>query len=232
MAGMPYMGRAARSQSQPLGLPVLSDLLPRTILGTHPQQVLADKLDAVCWREGLVPTQGDKALNRMVERIRDHYDIYCLIKWLRANSMLDADAFLATVERTKEQERKLRERMRLTRAERVGAHNSVVGADQGFRAPSGDQESVRDSVHEDSASARIAAGQRPRQSFRHAQPRARSCSACPLSRVIRAVRSRLPPPPPLRVASAARQLLGGRPGGRFPRDGLLALGAAPDLVAA
>ena len=35
----------------------------------------------------------------------------------------------------------------------VGAHNSVVCADQGFRAPSGDQESVRDSVHEDSASA-------------------------------------------------------------------------------
>ena len=51
----------------------------------------------------------------------------------------------------------------------MGAHNSVVGADQGFRAPSGDQESVRDSVHEDSASAAIAAGQRPRQSFRHPQ---------------------------------------------------------------
>ena len=51
----------------------------------------------------------------------------------------------------------------------VGAHNSVVGADQGFRAPSGDQESVRDSGHEDSASAPIAAGQRPRQSFRHPQ---------------------------------------------------------------
>ena len=49
----------------------------------------------------------------------------------------------------------------------VGAHNSVVGADQGFLAPSWDQESVRDSVHEDSASARIAAGQRPRPSFRH-----------------------------------------------------------------
>ena len=44
----------------------------------------------------------------------------------------------------------------------VGAHNSVVGAEQGFRAPSWDQQSVRDSVHEDSASARIAAGQRPR----------------------------------------------------------------------
>ena len=51
----------------------------------------------------------------------------------------------------------------------VGAHNSVVGADQGFRAPSGDQESVRDSVHEDSTSAPIAAGQRPRRSFRHPQ---------------------------------------------------------------
>ena len=51
----------------------------------------------------------------------------------------------------------------------VGAHNSVVGADQGFRAPSGDQESVRDWGHEDSASAPIAAGQRPRPSFRHPQ---------------------------------------------------------------
>ncbi|MCY4663857.1 MAG: nucleotidyl transferase AbiEii/AbiGii toxin family protein [Acidimicrobiaceae bacterium] len=118
MDGMPYMGRVAKSQSQPLGLPVLSDLLPRTILGTHPQQVLADKLDAVSWREGLVPTKGDEALNKMVERIRDHYDIYCLIKWLRANHMLDADGFLATVERTKEQERELRERLRITRPER------------------------------------------------------------------------------------------------------------------
>ena len=48
----------------------------------------------------------------------------------------------------------------------VGAHNSVVGADQGFRAPSWDQESVHDATHEDSASARIATGQRPRPSFR------------------------------------------------------------------
>ena len=38
---------------------------------------------------------------------------------------------------------------------------------EGFRAPSWDQESLRDSGHEDSASARIAAGQRPRPSFRH-----------------------------------------------------------------
>ena len=47
----------------------------------------------------------------------------------------------------------------------VGAHNSVVGADQGFRAPSWVQESVQDSVHEDLASARVAARQRPRPSF-------------------------------------------------------------------
>ena len=52
----------------------------------------------------------------------------------------------------------------------MGAHNSVVGADQGFRAPSGDQESAHNAVHEDSASARIAAGQRPRPSFRHPRP--------------------------------------------------------------
>ena len=57
----------------------------------------------------------------------------------------------------------------LPQLEPVGAHNSVVGADQGLRAPSWDQESVHDSVHEDSASAPIAAGQRPRQSFRHPQ---------------------------------------------------------------
>ena len=118
MNGIPCMGRAARSQSQPLGLTVLSDLAPRPILGTHPRQVLADKLDAVCWREGLVPTEGDKGLGRMVERIRDHYDIYCLIKWLRENNMFDADALLATVERTKEQERKLREKLRIKRPER------------------------------------------------------------------------------------------------------------------
>ena len=35
----------------------------------------------------------------------------------------------------------------------MDAHNSVVGADQGFRAPSWDPESVHDAVHEDSASA-------------------------------------------------------------------------------
>ena len=114
--GLPYMGRVAKEHPN-LSLSSYSDLAPRPIRGTHPLQILADKLDAVCWREGLVPTKGDGALNKMVERIRDHYDIYCLIKWLRANDMLDADGFLATVERTKEQERKLREKIRLKRPE-------------------------------------------------------------------------------------------------------------------
>ena len=114
--GMPFMGRVAPNHLDPV-LSIPADLAPRPILGTHPLQVLADKLDAVCWREGLVPTEGGKALNQMVERIRDHYDIHCLIKWLQGNAMLDADTFAATVERTKEQERQLRQRMRLTRPE-------------------------------------------------------------------------------------------------------------------
>ena len=115
--GMPYMGRVAQSQGVH-ALPEFQDLAPRPILGTHPLQVLADKLDAVCWREGQVPIEGNEALDQMVERIRDHYDIYCLISWLRNMGMLDADAFAETVERTSEQERKLRERMRLIRPER------------------------------------------------------------------------------------------------------------------
>ena len=55
----------------------------------------------------------------------------------------------------------------------AGSYMAATGQDlmaadtQGFRAPSWDQKSVRDSVHEDSASAPIAAGQRPRPSFRH-----------------------------------------------------------------
>ena len=67
----------------------------------------------------------------------------------------------------------------------MGAHNSVVGADQGFRAPSWDQESVQDSVHEDSASARIAARQRPRPSFRHphAEETLRAVSDIPCAKV-------------------------------------------------
>ena len=115
--GTPYMGRVAHSNPT-LGVSLLQDLAPRPILGTHPRQVLADKLDAVCWREGRVPIKGDRALDHMAERIRDHYDIYCLIKWLRTNGMLDADAFAATVERTSQQERNLRQRTRLIRPQR------------------------------------------------------------------------------------------------------------------
>ncbi|MCY4423641.1 MAG: nucleotidyl transferase AbiEii/AbiGii toxin family protein [Acidimicrobiaceae bacterium] len=120
--GVPYVGRVAQDQMSTLlpgpRVPMHDDLASRSILGTHPRQVLADKLDAVCWREGVVPTQGDRALDRMVGRIRDHYDIHCLIKWLSDRQMLDADDFLETVERTKKQEGKLRARMRITRPER------------------------------------------------------------------------------------------------------------------
>lgn len=106
--GMPYMGRFAEQQQ--LGLP--PDLAPRRVLGTHPLQILADKLDAVCWREALVPTEGEKGLNRMIGRIRDHYDIHCIIKWLLDNRMLSADAFTEAVEHTKDHERTMHTKMK------------------------------------------------------------------------------------------------------------------------
>ena len=117
VAGLPYMGRVANEHPN-LSLLSYSDLAPRPIRGTPPLQILADKLDAVCWREGQVPTEGEKGLNQMVDRIRDHYDIHRLILWLRDNEMLNQDSFLETVENSQEQERKLREKMRLKRPER------------------------------------------------------------------------------------------------------------------
>ena len=114
--GLPYVGRVAQNHPG-LSLLPYSDLAPRPIRGTHPLQILADKLNAVCWREGLVPKEGNKALGRMADRIRDHYDIHRLIQWLRNNEMLNGDAFLETVESSQEQERKLRDRMRIERPE-------------------------------------------------------------------------------------------------------------------
>ena len=108
---MPYMGRLAHS----LGMTLPEDLAARPIRGTHPIQILADKFDAVCWREALVPNQGQTTLNSLVKRIRDHYDIYHLIRWLRDAGMLTADAFLAAVERSTTLEEPLRARMTFSR---------------------------------------------------------------------------------------------------------------------
>lgn len=113
--GTPYMGRAARS----MGIALLADLAPRPIRGTHPLQILADKLDAVCWREALADTQGNKMLDALAKRVRDHYDIYHLIRWLRPRGMLTAEAFLAAVERSMKQEQALRARMKRTRPVRA-----------------------------------------------------------------------------------------------------------------
>lgn len=115
--GLPYVGRVVQNHSD-LSLLPYSDLAPRPIRGTHPLQILGDKLDAVCWREGQVSTEGNKALNRMADRIRDHYDIHRLIRWLKDNEMLTGDSFLETVECSQEQERKLRDKMRIKRPER------------------------------------------------------------------------------------------------------------------
>ena len=113
--GMPYMGRAARS----MGIALPEDLSPRPIRGAHPLQILADKLDAVCWREALAGTQGHEMLDALVKRVRDHYDIYHLIRWLRPEGMLTAEAFLAAVERSIKQEEALRARMKITRPVRA-----------------------------------------------------------------------------------------------------------------
>ena len=64
------------------------------------------------------PRKATRHSTGRLGRIRDHYDIHCLIKWLSDRQMLDADDFLETVERTKEQESKLLARMRITRPER------------------------------------------------------------------------------------------------------------------
>ena len=104
--GMPYMGRVAQRQRRPLP----PDLASRRILGISPMQVLADKLDAVCWRESLVPVEGSKALDRLRQRIRDHYDICQLIRWLHERDSLTRELLLAAVERSKVQEQTLRMR--------------------------------------------------------------------------------------------------------------------------
>ena len=111
--GMPFLGRAVQRSGSPLP----SDLAPRKILGTHPVEILANKFDAVCWREALVPAEGERALKMLTARIRDHYDIYRLIQWLRSNQMLNADSFAATVARSQDTERLPRQRMRVVRPE-------------------------------------------------------------------------------------------------------------------
>ena len=106
--GIPYLGRFVEQQESGLA----PDLAPRRVLGTHPLQILADKLDAVCWREALVPTEGEKGLNRMTARIRDHYDIHCIIKWLQGKNLLNTDAFIDACERSKNQGQTMHKKMK------------------------------------------------------------------------------------------------------------------------
>jgi len=116
---IPYMGRVAQS----LGMELPDDLAARPLLGTHPLQTLADKLDAVCWREALVPSKGQAMLDGLVARIRDHYDIHHLIRWLRDEAMLTADGFAAAAERAEALEEPLRAKMSLSRPVQARPHN-------------------------------------------------------------------------------------------------------------
>ncbi|MCY4664453.1 MAG: nucleotidyl transferase AbiEii/AbiGii toxin family protein, partial [Acidimicrobiaceae bacterium] len=114
MPGRPYLAHVAEQHD----VGVCDDLQERALLCSHPLSVLADKLDAVCWREGQVPTEGHTALESLVSRIRDHYDLYRLIGWLHDKDMLHNDRVLAAVEHMRRSDATIREMRRVARPQR------------------------------------------------------------------------------------------------------------------
>lgn len=111
LPGMSYLARAGAG----IGSGSFQDLEPCPILGVHPLEIMCDKLDATHWREAKVPELGEKALDMLAKRIRDHYDLHCIIKWLRSNDLFNSHDCLATVERLKQRDRQMSEKMRLHR---------------------------------------------------------------------------------------------------------------------
>lgn len=84
LSAQPYLARAGASL--PHGYSASE------IVCMHPITVLVDKLDAVCWRESTFGAAPDRALASLVARIRDHYDIYMLLKWLDGRGWLSAQS--------------------------------------------------------------------------------------------------------------------------------------------
>ena len=93
----PYLSRFVAEQ----GADLPPDLEPVEIVGMHPASILADKLDAVCWRAKQVPAEGSRALNSLRTRVRDHYDIFRLIGWLETHGLLTADLVARAVDHTR-----------------------------------------------------------------------------------------------------------------------------------
>ena len=111
MPGQPYLSRFAAAN----GMDLPADLQPRDLLTSHPISALADKLDAVCWRSGQVPMEGERSLGSLASRVRDHYDIYCLLGWLDERDMLSRDRLLAAVEHMRRSDESVRLKRRVNR---------------------------------------------------------------------------------------------------------------------
>ena len=82
MAGRPYLARA--------GVQLPASAAGASIRCMHPITTLADKLDAVCWREKAPNMPSQQRLTMLAQRVRDHYDLYMLLRWLAANNHLSA----------------------------------------------------------------------------------------------------------------------------------------------
>lgn len=111
MPAKPYLTRFAEAE----GIEITADLEEQDFMCAHPLSVLVDKLDSVCWREHEVPEQGAKALGMLARRVRDHYDIYQLIGWLRDHNELRHDRVLAAVEHMRRSDIAIRERRHVNR---------------------------------------------------------------------------------------------------------------------
>lgn len=111
LEGRPYLSRFASGQ----GMALPPDLEPREIVGMHPVTILADKLDAVCWRAKQVPLEGSRALNSLQARVRDHYDLFRLIGWLESQSMLTEDLVARAVDHMRRGDETIRQIRRVRR---------------------------------------------------------------------------------------------------------------------
>ena len=74
----PLLGRAAPGAGDPP-----ADTAPCTVTAMHPITALVDKLDAVGWRSQRADTEDNRDLGGITARVRDHFDLFCLIEWMQ-----------------------------------------------------------------------------------------------------------------------------------------------------
>ena len=86
LQAVPLLGHAASQTGESLP----ADIAPCPITVMHPITALVDKLDAVSWRSQQATRDDDRNLAALTNRIRDHYDLSCLIRWARDNEHLNS----------------------------------------------------------------------------------------------------------------------------------------------